>query len=120
MTTIGSGRAYGHIRMALRNGSLPRITAETKCVDCGSQATGYDHRDYNKPLDVEPVCQRCNVRRGPAIPYRGSGRKVGKIHFHIQTYARQRLAAISLSTDISTAEHIRRAIEAYLDRLKEK
>jgi hypothetical protein len=38
------------------------------CVDCGSRATQYEHRDYNKPLDVEPVCVTCNNRRGPGIP----------------------------------------------------
>ena len=27
-----------------------------KCVDCGLKANRYDHRDYNKPLDVESVC----------------------------------------------------------------
>ena len=37
-----------------------------KCVDCGLQAKSYDHRDYNKPLVVDPVCQRCNVLRRSA------------------------------------------------------
>lgn len=27
----------------------------------------YDHRDYTKPLSVEPVCRSCNKLRGPAI-----------------------------------------------------
>lgn len=40
------------------------------CVDCGAQATEYDHRDYNKPLDVDPVCHGCNIKRGPGIPLR--------------------------------------------------
>lgn len=41
------------------------------CVDCGKPAQAYDHRDYTKPLDVQPVCDGCNVRRGPAaLPYR--------------------------------------------------
>lgn len=35
------------------------------CVDCGDKARDYDHRDYGKPLDVEPVCRRCNILRGP-------------------------------------------------------
>ena len=38
-----------------------------KCTDCGGEAIEYDHRDYDKPLIVEPVCRRCNIRRGPAI-----------------------------------------------------
>lgn len=37
------------------------------CVDCGDKALDYDHRDYSKPLDVEPVCRACNLRRGPAL-----------------------------------------------------
>ena len=38
------------------------------CTDCGGGATEYDHRDYNLPLKVEPVCRGCNARRGKAIP----------------------------------------------------
>lgn len=37
-----------------------------KCVDCGSKAWCYDHRNYGKPLDVEPVCSGCNFNRGGA------------------------------------------------------
>jgi hypothetical protein len=36
------------------------------CVDCAAPASEYDHRDYGRPLDVEPVCHSCNIRRGPA------------------------------------------------------
>ena len=38
-----------------------------KCVDCGRSADSYDHRDYFKPLQAEPVCNGCNRRRGSAI-----------------------------------------------------
>ena len=31
------------------------------------RATQYDHRDYNKPLEVTPVCPSCNGKRGAAI-----------------------------------------------------
>lgn len=37
------------------------------CVDCGRPAECYDHRDYLRPLDVEPVCYSCNRRRGPGL-----------------------------------------------------
>lgn len=37
---------------------------ELICKDCGCQASEYDHRDYNKPLDVDPVCGPCNTKRG--------------------------------------------------------
>lgn len=51
---------------AVKKGDLPHISTQT-CTDCGKQAKHYDHRDYDKPLDVEPVCVSCNVKRGPAI-----------------------------------------------------
>ena len=35
------------------------------CVDCGSKATCWEHRDYEKPLEVDPVCASCNKKRGP-------------------------------------------------------
>lgn len=39
------------------------------CVDCGKTAVHHDHRDWRRPLDVEPVCHSCNLRRGPAAPF---------------------------------------------------
>lgn len=36
------------------------------CTDCDARATSYDHRDYSRPLDVEPVCHYCNHQRGKA------------------------------------------------------
>lgn len=36
------------------------------CVDCGAQAMEYEHRNYSRPLDIVPICHRCNLRRGPA------------------------------------------------------
>lgn len=55
------------VQRAKRKGLLPHISSETKCADCGQQADRYDHRDYNKPLEVEAVCHSCNLFRGPAI-----------------------------------------------------
>lgn len=61
-------RAGYMVRRAIRRGEL-RPPKEKGCVDCGGQATTYDHRDYSKPLDVDPVCMGCNIRRGPgAMP----------------------------------------------------
>ena len=71
---IKNGRdAHGMVRAAIRFGYL-RPASEYQCVDCGSAAECYDHRDYNKPLDVEPVCIGCNVRRGPAIHRRSESK----------------------------------------------
>jgi len=39
--------------------------SELRCDDCGSAAEVYDHRDYTKPREVDPVCRPCNVKRGP-------------------------------------------------------
>lgn len=63
----GQRRAIGIVADHVRLGFIKKAS-EYKCVDCGKQAEHYDHRDYNKPLDIEPVCQRCNFNRGPAIP----------------------------------------------------
>jgi hypothetical protein len=58
--------AVAKVSQAIRKGELKKPT-EFKCVDCGKAATQYDHRDYNKPLEVQPVCASCNAMRGPAI-----------------------------------------------------
>ena len=55
---------------AVTNGKLPRLGSTlVKCTDCGERATDYDHRDYRKPLKVEPVCRKCNLERGPGKPW---------------------------------------------------
>lgn len=36
------------------------------CVDCGNPATIWEHRSYETPLEVEPCCRSCNVKRGHA------------------------------------------------------
>lgn len=64
-----AGEARRIVAKAVRNGELRPATG-FDCTDCGKPATEYDHRDYRKPLDVEPVCRSCNLKRGPALPYR--------------------------------------------------
>lgn len=64
----GMDDAHTALNRAVRNGKIPKLDGTIPCVDCGAPACDYDHRDYSKPLDVEPVCRRCNLRRGPAIP----------------------------------------------------
>jgi hypothetical protein len=68
------------VQAAVQAGKLPKINKETKCADCGGSATQYDHRDYYKKLEVDPVCRSCNFKRGPAHPvptdwYAYGGRK---------------------------------------------
>lgn len=57
--------AYQMVNKAVKEGKLPPISSR-QCVDCGKPAVNYDHRDYCRPLDVEPVCVRCNSVRGRA------------------------------------------------------
>lgn len=59
-------KAKWMVRKAVERGELPHIKT-LKCLDCGKQATCYDHRDYSYPLRVDPVCFSCNAFRGPAI-----------------------------------------------------
>lgn len=61
-------KAHSYVTKAIRDGYLPSPSTLT-CLDCGAPAQVYDHRDYNKPLDVEHVCHACNIKRGPAIPF---------------------------------------------------
>lgn len=66
-----TGQAAAHQLVAAHVAAgLLRSPSEWACVDCGGQATEYDHRDYMRPLDVDPVCRRCNRLRGPALPIR--------------------------------------------------
>lgn len=63
-------RASALVHRAVRKGELPSLKGgAVACVDCGNPAAHYDHRDYTKPLDVQPVCRACNIRRGRAHPY---------------------------------------------------
>lgn len=61
------GRAHRTVVKAMRNGDLPPLGI--KCVDCGGLATEWDHRDYNDPLRVDPVCRSCNCKRGEALSH---------------------------------------------------
>ena len=54
------------VKKAVKDGLLAPVKT-LFCIDCGKPAECYDHRDYNKPIDVVPVCRKCNFRRGSAI-----------------------------------------------------
>lgn len=43
-----------------------RKATDEKCVDCGKKAVHWEHRNYARPLLVEPVCRSCNIKRGRA------------------------------------------------------
>lgn len=61
--------AHRAVWRAVHSGAMPPAFAYF-CVDCGADAHEYDHRDYNRPLDVDPVCRSCNRRRGTSAPIR--------------------------------------------------
>jgi len=64
---------------AVRMGVLPPAKS-LKCSDCGGKAVCYDHRDYRKPLRVDPVCKRCDSIRGPGRPsYQRRGKAYDKV-----------------------------------------
>lgn len=66
MVRTARNYAVGVVAAAIRRGELAVVTTLT-CADCGQPAQAYDHRDYSKPLEVTPVCIRCNFDRGPAV-----------------------------------------------------
>lgn len=68
---LGTNAAQSMVARAITAGRLPHPRG-LPCADCGGPAIEYEHRDYNAPLAVEPICRRCNLQRGPARPLRGS------------------------------------------------
>jgi hypothetical protein len=69
------------VARAVRAGRLVSLQdTPVLCVDCEkNRATSYDHRDYAKPLQVEPVCRRCNKIRGAARNHFFSGQQRGRL-----------------------------------------
>jgi hypothetical protein len=60
-----------HVSSMVRLGLLPNLrVAAVPCTDCGKRATCYDHREYARPEVVQPVCNGCNRKRGPASDWR--------------------------------------------------
>jgi hypothetical protein len=59
-------KAHYAVNRAIKFGKLPNLkTNNILCVDCKKQrATDYEHRDYDEPLKVDPVCRSCNHLRG--------------------------------------------------------
>ncbi len=61
--------AYVVLKAAIRRGDVPPIDGEMRCSDCDQAADFYDHRNYFRPLDVDPICKPCNNRRGQGLPH---------------------------------------------------
>ena len=57
--------ARSMVAAAIKSGVLPSLKAgDVACADCGAVADRYDHRNYARPLEVDPVCATCNQLRG--------------------------------------------------------
>jgi hypothetical protein len=91
--TPSQSQAHYIVAKAIRKGELAPLDGTIACMDCGEPATAYDHRDYAYPLNVEPVCHSCNLKRGKGenrqvegklvrIPL--SNREFAKIKYHAE------------------------------------
>ena len=56
-------KAMDAVYRAIKTGRLVHPST-LPCQDCDRQAEYYDHRHYDKPIEVAPVCHGCNLRRG--------------------------------------------------------
>ena len=52
-------QAVSKVNGNVRTGALPQIS-KVACVKCGEKAAQYHHPDYDRPLDVLPVCVPCH------------------------------------------------------------
>lgn len=77
-------KAHYWAQYAQKKGLIPKLDGSVPCMDCGHPAWVYDHRDYRKPKDVEPVCSGCNKNRGPALPMVSQCRLAKRIRYRYQ------------------------------------
>lgn len=98
----GREEAMSAVAQAIKTGKLLHPSLLT-CADCNGQAIEYDHRDYGRPLDVAPVCRRCNLLRGPAIPVPGffsSSIRQGHSPYRLNKRVRQLFEAIGADPSV--------------------
>jgi len=71
----GARRATVYVYRMVKAGKLCNLKENIViCFNCYKErATVYDHRDYNKPREVTPVCRPCNYKLGAAIEYKKKG-----------------------------------------------
>lgn len=74
---LAAAKAASVVHDMISRGKVPP-PGKHLCVDCGAVAEHYDHRDYSKPKDIEPVCRSCNFDRGPAVISGFTRRKLPK------------------------------------------
>ena len=69
-------------------------------MDCGKQAHEYDHRDYDKPLEVEPTCKSCNSKRGPAIGRHDVTEKKHYIYVEVKPSLKRKAIRLAKKADM--------------------
>jgi hypothetical protein len=47
-------------QQAVKSGLL-RPPTDWRCLGCYGQSGGYHHHDYDKPMDVTPLCHNCHM-----------------------------------------------------------
>lgn len=63
-----ASRAHAAVSAMVIAGLVKKLPCDgINCVDCGKQATHWEHRDYRKPQEIEPICKSCNTKRGHAM-----------------------------------------------------
>jgi hypothetical protein len=53
--------ARARIQARVKRGTWPHASVFL-CTDCNMRATEYHHPDYNQPLWIEPLCQKCHLK----------------------------------------------------------
>jgi len=110
---MSSNKAMAAVAKAVKSGDLNHISTMT-CVDCGNKADGYDHRDYFLPLNVEPVCDSCNQKRGPAMGVHdvgGSNTKIIRVNARISVKNKNKLMQYCKDKGITLSQWVTLRIE---------
>lgn len=109
--------AHSVVGNTVRDGRLPKLDGSIKCTDCPKPAVHYDHRDYDKPLAVEPVCRSCNRRRGAGA----NGIKTGAVIVKVRHEFWRAIKELSIREGRSMGEAIEwLAADGLLYRQKHK
>ena len=97
----GRSNAQAVVGRAIQDGTLEH-PSKLRCADCSGPASQYEHRDYNDPLVVVPVCRSCNCRRGPGIPKHGfieSSIRKGRPPYRLRLRAIQLMQTMGLPVE---------------------
>ena len=105
-------KAKNMVYKAVKSGAIPHISTQS-CVDCGKQATDYDHRDYSKPLEVESTCRSCNVKRGKALCDRNN--KNTTVTFQLPQLLKNKAVRKAKKEGMSFSYYMRSVIKNDLD-----